>query len=110
MSASLKRKVRRVDPDRVERFDAFLKSVSRLQKADQDSQLVRNLRIVLSPSVPKRSLRSTVAIYRLIELGADEAKLNELLQGTPGVLLRWFRVKEALCLSDSSCGLREFFL
>jgi len=95
---------------REKQYEAFNRVINDLPREEQDSQVIRNLRIVLSPEVPRNSLRSTVAVYRLIELGVDETKINELMRTKPDVLLRWFRVKEALCLSDSSCGLREFFL
>lgn len=74
------------------------------------SQIARNLRIVRSSSMAVRSLRFNVAVYRLIELGVGYTVITGLCTKQVNPQMRWFRVKRALCLGDSSCGLREFFL
>ena len=77
------------------------------------SQIARNLAIVQSPLLRARSLRYAFAVYRLVELGVSPyllAEFAELHGKRSSPLMQWFRVKRALCLSASSCGLREFFL
>jgi len=106
------RKVKDAEEElREKQYESFLRIIDDFPvESYRDSQITSNLRIVLSPSIHKRSLRFTVAVYRLIELGVDADKLSKFFKGKTDARMRWYKVKKALCLSDSSCGLREFFL
>ena len=73
-------------------------------------QISRNLKIIRSPITPARSVRYGLAVFRIIELGISPSSLVKFCHKRVDPLMIWYKIKKALCLTDSSCGLRSFFM
>jgi len=78
-------------------------------EASRNIQIARNLKILSSRSLKRKSRRFQVAVYRLVELGYSPEDFRELTIKHVNLMMTWYRVKKNACLNDSSCGMREFF-